>query len=177
MKIVGICGSLRAGSSNAALLRAAAAIAPPELEVSVYEGLGGLPPFNPDIDHEDDIPPAPVAELRALLANADGLLISSPEYAHGVPGSLKNALDWLVSTGELMGKPAVVIGSGPFARASLTETLTMLSATVLAESPTVGPPLRTQFGTDGSIEDPGLAEALHAVLAELAASLAPAPAG
>ena len=167
MKIVGICGSLRAESSNAALLRAAAALAPPSMEVALYEGLGGLPPFNPDIDREEDVPPAAVAELRALLASADGVLISSPEYAHGVPGTLKNALDWLVSTGELMGKPAIVIGSGPFARASLTETLTMLSATVLAESPVVGPASRAQVESDGTLLDPGLAKGLGAVMAEL----------
>jgi NAD(P)H-dependent FMN reductase len=124
MKILAICGSLRAQSSNLALLRAAATIA---AEVEIYEGLGDLPHFNPDDDVEGATPPPAVAELRAMLAEADGILISSPEYAHGVPGSLKNALDWLVSDGALVDKPVALINASPvggeFARDSLLETL------------------------------------------------------
>src|SRR5437660_8427123 len=125
MKIIAICGSMRAQSSNLALLRAAANIAP---EVQLYDGFGSLPHFNPDDDVEGATPPPAVAELRAILAEADGILISSPEYAHGVPGSLKNALDWLVSDGALAGKPVALINASPaggaFARDSLVETLT-----------------------------------------------------
>jgi NAD(P)H-dependent FMN reductase len=124
MKIIAICGSLRAQSSNLALLRAATKIA---AEVQIYEGLANLPHFNPDDDAEGAMPPPLVAELRAMLAEADGILISSPEYAHGVPGSLKNALDWLVSDGALVDKPVAVINASPvggeFARDSLVETL------------------------------------------------------
>src|SRR4051812_33250868 len=124
MKIIAICGSLRAQSSNLALLRAAAKIA---AEVQVYDGLAKLPHFNPDDDAEGATPPPAVAELRAMLADADGILISSPEYAHGVPGALKNALDWLVSDGALVDKPVALINASPvggeFARDSLVETL------------------------------------------------------
>jgi len=124
MKIIAICGSLRSQSSNLALLRAAAAIA---AEVEIYEGLATLPHFNPDDDVEGATPPPAVDELRAMLNEADGILISSPEYAHGVPGSLKNALDWLVSDGALVDKPVAVINASPvggeFARDSLVETL------------------------------------------------------
>jgi chromate reductase len=124
MKIIAICGSLRAQSSNLALLRAATNLG---IDVQIYEGLGSLPHFNPDDDIEGATPPAAVAELRTLLANADGILISSPEYAHGVPGSLKNALDWLVSDGALVDKPVALINASPiggeFARDSLVETL------------------------------------------------------
>ena len=124
MKIIAICGSLRAHSSNLALLRAAASIA---AEVEIYEGLANLPHFNPDDDVEGAAPPPAVAALRRKLAEADGILISSPEYAHGVPGSLKNALDWLVSDGALVDKPVAVINASPaggeFARDSLVETL------------------------------------------------------
>src|SRR3954464_15134672 len=124
MKIIAICGSLRAQSSNLALLRAAANIA---AEVRIYDGMGNLPHFNPDDDIEGATPPPAVAELRAMLAGADGILISSPEYAHGVPGSLKNMLDWLVSDGALVGKPVALINASPvggqFARDSLVETL------------------------------------------------------
>jgi len=124
MKIIAICGSLRSQSSNLALLRAATTIA---AEVEIYEGLATLPHFNPDDDVEGATPPPAVAELRTMLADADGILISSPEYAHGVPGSLKNALDWLVSDGALVDKPVAVINASPvggeFARDSLVETL------------------------------------------------------
>src|SRR3954470_17439536 len=124
MKIIAICGSLRAQSSNLALLRAAAKIA---AEVQIYDGMGKLPHFNPDDDVEGATPPPAVAELRAMLADADGILISSPEYAHGVPGSLKNMLDWLVSDGALVDKPVALINASPvggeFAPASLVETL------------------------------------------------------
>ncbi|MEA2336513.1 MAG: hypothetical protein QOE82_520 [Thermoanaerobaculia bacterium] len=128
MKIIAICGSLRAHSSNLALLRAAATIA---TEVEIYEGLATLPHFNPDDDVEGSTPPPAVAALRAMLASADGILISSPEYAHGVPGSLKNMLDWLVSDGALVDKPVALINASPvggeFARDSLVETLTTMN--------------------------------------------------
>jgi NAD(P)H-dependent FMN reductase len=124
MKIIAICGSLRTQSSNLALLRAATTIA---AEVEIYEGLSNLPHFNPDDDVEGATPPPAVGALRKQLAEADGILISSPEYAHGVPGSLKNALDWLVSDGALVDKPVALINASPvggeFARDSLVETL------------------------------------------------------
>src|SRR6476661_4419656 len=127
MKIIGICGSLRRHSSNAALLRAAARAAPASVRVVMYDGLGELPHFNPDLDEEGTTPPAPVAALRSLLIDADAILISSPEYAHGVPGVLKNMLDWLVSTGELVGKPVALLNASPaggsYAQAALLETL------------------------------------------------------
>src|SRR5262245_29573197 len=113
MKIVALCGSLRAGSSNEALLRAAAELAPSEMEIVFYDGLAGLPHFNPDLDTDE--PPAPVRALRDLFGSADGFVVSCPEYAHGVPGSLKNALDWMVSSGELGGKPIVLIDSSSIA--------------------------------------------------------------
>lgn len=93
MQILAISGSLRAVSSNTAVLRAAAMLAPTGVNITIYSGLGDLPHFNPDID----VDPAPlaVASFREQLKESDGVLISSPEYAHGVPGSMKNALDWL----------------------------------------------------------------------------------
>jgi len=124
MKIIAICGSLRARSSNLALLRAAAKIA---AGVVIYEGLANLPHFNPDDDEEGATPPPEVASLRAMLAAADGILISTPEYAHGLPGSLKNMLDWLVSDGALVDKPVAILSASPiggqFAQTSLVETL------------------------------------------------------
>jgi chromate reductase, NAD(P)H dehydrogenase (quinone) len=73
------------------------------VEIILYDGVSRLPHFSPDLDGENA--PAPVADWRAQLKTSDGVLISSPEYAHGVPGSLKNALDWVVGSGEFVEKP------------------------------------------------------------------------
>jgi NAD(P)H-dependent FMN reductase len=131
MKIIALCGSLRAQSSNRVLLQAAARLAPEGMEVAIYEGLASLPQFNPDDDEEGATPPLAVAALRAQLAAADGILISTPEYAHGVPGSLKNALDWLVSDGALVDKPVALLNASPvggqYAQASLVQTLTTMN--------------------------------------------------
>lgn len=135
MRILAISGSLRAGSSNTALLRAAATLAPEGVEVVEYKGLGELPHFNPDIDVEE-APPS-VTDFRAQLQASDGVLICSPEYAHGVPGVLKNALDWIVGSGEFMEKPVALIGASPratYVRAALIETLTVMMARMVMEA-------------------------------------------
>lgn len=93
MKILAISGSLRAASINSAFCRAAARLAPPTLQVTVFANLGDLPPFNPDLEA---CPPPTVLAFRAALGEANALVIASPEYAHGVSGVMKNALDWLV---------------------------------------------------------------------------------
>ncbi len=141
MKILAVSGSLRAASSNSLLLQALAAAAPPELDVSIFEGIGDLPHFNPDLDPPEDPAPHPaVAEWRRHLRAADAVIFSTPEYAHGVPGVLKNALDWVVGSGELVGKPVALFQTsatrGEFARASLVETLTVMSARVTPVGPT-----------------------------------------
>jgi NAD(P)H-dependent FMN reductase len=132
MQILAISGSLRAASSNTALLRKAADFAPAGVEIVLYEGLGELPPFNPDV--EGDTKSEAVAEWRQRLKAADGVVFSTPEYAHGVPGVLKNALDWVVGSGELVDKPVALFNAsarGTYAQASLTETLTVMSARVV----------------------------------------------
>ncbi|MES1241277.1 MAG: NADPH-dependent FMN reductase [Acidobacteriota bacterium] len=134
MKLLAISGSLRRISSNTALLRAAAALAPEGVEVVLYDGLGGLPHFNPDL--EEDEPPA-VTAFRARVREADGLILSSPEYAHGIPGALKNALDWLVGGSEFVGKPVVLFNATPpaaYAQASLAETVTIMSGRLIREA-------------------------------------------
>jgi NAD(P)H-dependent FMN reductase len=103
LRLLAIPGSLRAVSTNAALLKAAMLLKPDNVEIELWQGLSTLPHFNPD-DDVDPLPPA-VVDWRAKVAVADGLLMSSPEYARGIPGSLKNALDWLVSGPEHPGKP------------------------------------------------------------------------
>jgi chromate reductase, NAD(P)H dehydrogenase (quinone) len=149
MKIVGISGSLRRHSSNAALLRAAARVAPDGAQIVTYEGLGELPHFNPDLDAEGERPPATVAELRALLIGADAILISSPEYAHGVPGAFKNMLDWLVSTGDLVGKPVALLNASPvggeYAQASIVETLRTMNWNVVDDASLIQPFVRAKI--------------------------------
>ena len=98
--MLAISGSLRRDSSNSALVAAVARLAPDTVDVSTYGELEALPPFNPDRDGDDA--PAEVARFRAALQRCDAVLISRPEYAHGVPGVLKNALDWVVGTGEFI---------------------------------------------------------------------------
>ena len=123
MKILALSGSLRANSINAALLRAAIRLAPVEIRVTVYRGLGDLPLFNPDAE---DQPVEAVTNFHAQVANADALLIASPEYAHGVTGTIKNALDWLVSFAPFTYKPVGILNASPRAQhadAALREIL------------------------------------------------------
>jgi NAD(P)H-dependent FMN reductase len=120
MRILAIRGSLRASSSNRSALEAAAMLAPAGMAMAVYEGLAHLPHFNADLDTAE--PPDAVLTLRREIGLADGLVISSPEYAHGVPGSLKNALDWLVASFEFPGKPVMLINASPPGRACRSAT-------------------------------------------------------
>jgi chromate reductase len=135
IRVLAISGSLRLASSNSALVNAAATLAPVGVQVSVYRGLAGIPPFNPDLDTDE--PPQAVVEFRAAVGASDAILISSPEYAHGVSGVLKNALDWLVGSGELIDTPIALINASSratHAQASLQETLTTMSGRVIAEA-------------------------------------------
>src|SRR5207248_10742882 len=107
MRILAISGSLRTGSSNTILLRAAVALAPAAFEVGVYEGLATLPHLNPDLDNE--AAPPPVVDFRSQLQDSDGVLISSPEHAHGDAGALNDALDWVVASAEVHDKPVALV--------------------------------------------------------------------
>ncbi len=134
MKILAISGSVRAASTNTALLRAAAKAAPEGVTVTLYASLGALPIFNPD--HTETLPPA-AAELRRLTLACDGIVISSPEYAHGVPGGMKNALDWMVGWGELAYKPVALYNTSPYgehAKAALAEILVTMSLRIVPEA-------------------------------------------
>jgi NAD(P)H-dependent FMN reductase len=135
VRVLAISGSLRGASSNTALVGAAVLLAPVGVEVSAYQELADIPPFNPDLD--TDVPPAAVVRFRAALVACDAILISSPEYAHGVSGVLKNALDWVVSSGELIDKPTALINASAratLAYAALRETLTTMSGRVIDDA-------------------------------------------
>ncbi len=172
MRLLAISGSLRAKSSNTTLLRVAAALAPAGIEVAFYTGLAELPHFNPDLDTALDDPKLPplVRDLRAQVGAADGILISSPEYAHGVPGSLKNALDWLVGGSEVPGKPMALVNASPHAthaQASLAETLRTMSAQLVAGSPFAVPFAGRGLDEATAAADPEVAAAIQAALEAL----------
>ena len=178
MRILAIPGSVRRDSHNARLLRHAAERAPEGVEVELWEGLKSIPPY--DQDDDTDTPPAPVAELRAAIAGADGLLFATPEYNSSIPGVLKNAIDWASrprATTPLQNKPAAVVGAttGAFgavwAQAELRKVLASTGARVID----LDLPLaraHEAFDADGLLLDPGhdarVAEVLEALGAEVA---------
>ncbi|MFJ5290202.1 MULTISPECIES: NADPH-dependent FMN reductase [unclassified Streptomyces] len=177
MRILTLPGSLRARSTNGALLRAAGSLAAAEGAAVTTADIGGLPHFNPDLDGEGAAAPAPVAALRNSVAEADAVLVVSPEYAHGVPGVLKNALDWLVSSGEFVDRRVGVITASPsptggdYANAQLRETLRMMTGTVIDEACLKVGTVSARLDRDtGEITDPELTTQLKAALKALAAA-------
>ena len=114
IRVAGIPGSLRQGSLNKALLRAAVELAPAGMEIKTYTGLGDIPPYNDDVFSKGD--PEAVAALKAAINEADAMLIATPEYNYGVPGVLKNAIDWASRPSGncvLNRKPAAIMGCSP----------------------------------------------------------------
>jgi NAD(P)H-dependent FMN reductase len=163
-RILAISGSLRAASSNTILLNAAAALAPENLKIIVYGGLANLPHFNPDLDNDA---PEAVRDFRSQLDKSAGVIISSPEYAHGVPGALKNALDWLVASGELYDKPVALFSASPratFAQGSLTVTLSVMSVRLIEEASIMVPLLGKKVAEPGLIADPSMSHAIRSAL-------------
>jgi chromate reductase, NAD(P)H dehydrogenase (quinone) len=172
MRILAISGSLRANSSNTSALQALAMLAPTGIEVVLYEGLGQLPLYNPDLDVAHL--PLPVAALRQEIAVADGLVICSPEYAHGIAGALKNALDWLVSGVEFPGKPVAIINTSPraeHAQAQLREILKTMSALVVEEASIAVPLLGRNLDAAGIAADPLLSADLQRSLQDFARAI------
>lgn len=142
MRILAICGSLQEKSGNLTLLRHAVASAPEGVEIELYDGLRNLPHFDPDLARDElDEAPLAVAELRRAVARADALLIATPEYGHSLPGSLKNAIDWLIGTAELERKLVAITSAVPVAErgrlglAALRTTLGAVSARVAFDEP------------------------------------------
>jgi NAD(P)H-dependent FMN reductase len=175
-KVMALSGSLRAASSNTALLQAAAVLAPPSLRVSLYPAWAELPPFNPDA--EGTGPPAVLA-FRAALREADAVLIASPEYAHGVPGAFKNALDWVVGSGEFINKPVAALnasGRAEHAQASLLDTLAMMNADVVLAASAVVALSTNKLDTAAMLADATILEKLSAALEALAGHLGQLPA-
>jgi chromate reductase, NAD(P)H dehydrogenase (quinone) len=169
IRVLAISGSLRRASSNSALVDAAIQIAADTAHVFVFRGLANLPLFNPDIEAEGT--PEAIVDLRAKLCACDAVLISSPEYAHGVPGALKNALDWLVGSGELVDKPVALINASPRATrawASLAETLSVMSAHVILDASITIPLQGRDLDAEGIAADTGLSALLRSAIEALA---------
>jgi len=160
-QILAISGSLRTASLNTALLRAAITLAPEGVEITLYDRLGALPHFNPDLEGTE-IPS--VKDIRTQLQISDGVLISSPEYAHGIPGVLKNALDWVVGSGELYRKPVALLNASPraiHAQASLKETLLTMDAPIINEASITVPLPSNQIDETGIISHSEISSVLH----------------
>lgn len=167
MNILAISGSLRAGSLNSMLLRATARLAPPDIRVDLYRELDTLPLFNPDLEALD---PPPVARLRARIIAADAVLFASPEYAHGVSGVLKNALDWMVGNESFIGKPVGLFNASPratIAQAALQETLATMAARIVPGACVTLPILGSGLEEQGIATHPDIRERIVAALAHL----------
>jgi len=153
-KVIAISGSVRRNSANLRLIRAIDELAKEKFETTVFEGLTELPHFNPDLD--TDHPPEAVNDFRKLLKSSDGILICTPEYAMGVPGTLKNALDWTVSSGEFSGKPVALITastSGLNAHESLLDTLQIIDARINKEAQYLISFIQVKLNSENKITD------------------------
>lgn len=171
--MLGLCGSLRRGSHNRRLLRAAAAEVPAGVRLETWDGLDRVPPYSEDADV--DPAPAAVAELREALCRADAVLIATPEYNASIPGQLKNALDWAsrpFPNNVLRGKPVAVIGAstGPFgavwSQAELRKVLKTIGAHVVDEELPLGW-VHEAFGPDGALKDRRLRASLSSIVRRL----------
>jgi chromate reductase len=163
IKILAISGSLRQGSSNNVIIKIVARMAPADVDFEIYDGLAEIPAFN-DIDNK------PADDFRRRVREADGIFICTPEYAFGVPGALKNALDWTVSTGDFDKKPVALVTAssvGDKGHASLLNTLTALSADVIPEATLLISFIRSKLTDQGEIKDPAVSSSLKAVVDSL----------
>ena len=179
MKVVGISGSLRRASWNRRLVESAAKLLPDDVELTIWEGLKGVPPY----DEDDDVQPAlpAVADLRRTIAEADAILIATPEYNSSVPGALKNALDWAsrpARTNVLRNKPVAVVGAstGAFgavwSQAELRKVLAAIGARVVEGEVAVGHADR-RFDEDGRLADDDLRNQVAEVVDSLVATARP----
>jgi len=142
--------------------------------VVLYSGLAELQHFNPDLDIET--PPPAISEFRKQLLASDGVLISSPEYAHGVPGTLKNALDWLVRSGELYEKPVALINASPrstHAHASLAETLATMTARLVPDASVALALPGKNLDASAICSDPEMSRTLSQAIAVFARAIVP----
>lgn len=168
-KIVVIPGSLRSNSSSNAILNCVIRMFPRGVSVETYQGIGTLPHFDDPADT-----PETVRYFRNKVREADAVLICTPEYAFGIPGSLKNALDWTVGTGEFVDKPVGFItasSQGEKGHAALLLTLTALSSKIIDGGNLLIPSVRSRLDVHGNIKDLGLTKELKGVVDALVKSI------
>jgi chromate reductase len=179
MRVLGISGSLRRDSHNAELLRAAAALLPPEAELVQWEELKAVPPYDADDDPGAEARGGSLRSLADAVESADAVLFSTPEYNHSIPGALKNALDWLsrpLAESPLRGKPVAVVGASTglfgavWAQAELRKVLVAMGARVIDRELPVGQAAEA-FAYDGRLADHDLELTLADLLAELIAEV------
>jgi chromate reductase, NAD(P)H dehydrogenase (quinone) len=179
VKVLGISGSLREGSHNTALLRAAQRLAPEGMQLELYDELELIPPYNEDRDGADA--PAAATRLRELVAGADAVLFATPEYNGSTPGQLKNALDWLSrprGQAAIFGKTVAVIGAttgaygGIWAQADLRKSLGIAGARLVEAELAIGKAGEHLYD-DGEIADADTHEKLVQVLADMATTAEP----
>ncbi|NQD35896.1 NAD(P)H-dependent oxidoreductase [Permianibacter sp. IMCC34836] len=167
MKILALSGSLRSASLNSALLRSTVRLAPPGISVRLFAGIGDLPLFNPDL--EATWPP-PVAALTEAVATADALIIASPEYAHGISGVMKNALDWLVGGDAFVNKPVALFNASPrstYALTALREVIAVMSGRLVAAADLELPIRGSGLDEHGIGRDPAMSTAIRTSLLAL----------
>lgn len=171
MKVLAISGSLRRASINSAFCRAAAQLAPTGVEITLFSDLADIPLFNPDLE---ETPPHAVESLRQKVAAADALLIASPEYAHGISGPMKNALDWLVSFEGTVGKPIALVNTSPRAHhayESLREVLFTMATVVVPGASLSVPLLGSTTTEEAMLRSVEVQRMTTRLFAELAAHL------
>jgi NAD(P)H-dependent FMN reductase len=172
MNVLAVSGSLRAASINSAFCRVAAQLAVAPLRISVYSRLGDLPLFNPDLESS---PPSSVQDFRFAVGRADAVLLASPEYAHGISGVMKNALDWLVSYEGTVYKPIALINTSPRAHhayEAMREILRTISTTLIESASVSIPLLGSCITEEAMLAAPEVRHAIQSVLAAIAAHLA-----
>lgn len=153
-KVLAISGSTRQNSINHCLIKAIADLPATSLDITIFNGIANLPQFNPDND-EDNVAKE-VADFRQQLSKADGIIICTPEYAHGVPGTLKNAIDWTISSSSFPQKPTMLITAstgGNYGHKALMETLKAIGAENIDNLQMVIPCVKTKISMDNKIKD------------------------
>lgn len=164
-KVLAISGSIRSQSTNLNYIKAIGELSADIFSIEIFERLLDIPAFNPDDDGDD--PPAVVTDFRNQLRNADGILICTPEYAMGVPGSLKNAIDWTVSSMEFSHKPVALITaslSGLKGHAALLETLHVIEAKITADTGLIISFAKTKISADCTITDEAVSAAVKKLI-------------
>lgn len=173
--VCGIAGSLRRSSYNRALVRAARELAPSDLEIRIFDRMADIPLYDQDVEDEGD--PEPVQALKQAIDEADALLIATPEYNHGVPGVLKNAIDWAsrpASGSVLSGKPAAILGASPGITGTARSQSQLRQAFVFTNTPTLPQPeilvyrAKDKFDEEGRLTDEKTREFVGKLLRELA---------